>query len=111
LGVRTIEIAGGEHLAEADFQQAARYCTIRRIRGRAAAPDIILCLGGKKVVPEKIRRRPGWNEIPAIHNHRIVEIESPLILQPGPAALTDGLDAMVAALWPTLRLSPHTIPR
>jgi iron complex transport system substrate-binding protein len=35
-----------------------------------------------------------------VQNGRIVEIKSPLILQPGPAALTDGLDAIVAALWP-----------
>ena len=35
-----------------------------------------------------------------MRNDRIVEIKSPLILQPGPAALTDGLDAIVAALWP-----------
>jgi iron complex transport system substrate-binding protein len=36
-----------------------------------------------------------------VRNNRIVEIKSPLILQPGPAALTDGLDAIVKALWPT----------
>jgi iron complex transport system substrate-binding protein len=34
-----------------------------------------------------------------VRDGRIVEIKSPLILQPGPAALTDGLDAIVAALW------------
>jgi iron complex transport system substrate-binding protein len=38
--------------------------------------------------------------IPAVRHNRVVEIKSPLILQPGPAALTDGLDAVVAALWP-----------
>ena len=54
---------------------------------------------GKKVVPDKIRRRPGWSEIPAVRDGRIVEIKSPLILQPGPAALTGGLDTIVAALW------------
>jgi hypothetical protein len=43
---------------------------------------------GKKVVPEKIRQRPGWDAIPAVRNNRLVEIKSPLILQPGPAALT-----------------------
>jgi iron complex transport system substrate-binding protein len=37
-----------------------------------------------------------------VRHDRIVEIKSPLILQPGPAALTDGLDAIVAALWPAL---------
>jgi iron complex transport system substrate-binding protein len=49
-------------------------------------------------VPEKIKARPGFAGIPAIRDDQIVEIKSPLILQPGPAALTDGLDAIVAAL-------------
>jgi iron complex transport system substrate-binding protein len=35
-----------------------------------------------------------------VRNNRIVEIKSTIILQPGPAALTDGLDAIVKALWP-----------
>jgi iron complex transport system substrate-binding protein len=64
-----------------------------------AAPDLILASWcGKKVVPDKIRQRPGWETIPAVRDGRIVEIKSPLILQPGPAALTDGLDAIIAAL-------------
>ena len=64
-----------------------------------AAPDLILASWcGKKVVPERIRQRPGWNTIPAVRNNRIVEIKSPLILQPGPVALTDGLDAIIAAI-------------
>ena len=36
--------------------------------------------------------------MPAVRDGRIVEIKSPLILQPGPAALTDGLDAICIAL-------------
>lgn len=65
----------------------------------AANPDVILASWcGKKVVPDKIRRRPGWGTIAAVRDGRIVEIKSPLILQPGPAALTDGLDAIMAAL-------------
>ena len=65
----------------------------------AANPDVILASWcGKKVVPDKIRQRPGWDVIAAVRDDRIVEIKSPLILQPGPAALTDGLDAIVAAL-------------
>jgi iron complex transport system substrate-binding protein len=97
-----IEIAGGEDiLPELRFQQAARDRIILPDLVRAAAPDVILASWcGKKVVPDKIRKRPGWNEIPAVRNHRIVEIKSALILQPGPAALTDGLDAIIAALWP-----------
>ena len=97
-----IEIAGGEDiLPKLRFQQAAKDRTILPDVVRTAAPDVILASWcGKKVVPDKIRKRPGWSEIPAVRNDRIIEIKSPLILQPGPAALTDGLDAIVAALWP-----------
>jgi iron complex transport system substrate-binding protein len=107
-----IEIAGGEDiLPHLRSQKAAKDRIVSPDIVRAAAPDVILASWcGKKVVPDKIRQRPGWSAIPAVRNGRIVEIKSPLILQPGPAALTDGLDAIVAALWPTP--SPlHTIPR
>ncbi len=99
-----IEIAGGEDiLPQLRFQKAAKDRIIAPDVVRAAAPDVILASWcGKKVVPDKIRGRPGWSEIPAVRDNRIVEIKSPLILQPGPAALTDGLDAIVAALWPPL---------
>lgn len=98
-----IEIAGGEDvLPELRFQKAAKDRIISPDTVRELAPDVILASWcGKKVVPNKIRTRPGWSEIPAVRNDRIVEIKSPLILQPGPAALTDGLDAIVAALWPS----------
>ena len=108
-----IEIAGGEDiLPKLRFQQAAKDRIILPDVVRAAAPDVILASWcGKKVVPDKIRKRPGWNEIPAVRNDRIVEIKSPLILQPGPAALTDGLDAIVAALWPArYRPALHPAP-
>ena len=97
-----IEIAGGEDvLPRLRFQQAARDRIISSDTVRDTAPDVILASWcGKKVVPERIRSRPGWGDIPAVRNDRIVEIKSPLILQPGPAALTDGLDSIVKALWP-----------
>lgn len=56
------------------------------------APDIILgswC--GKKFRPDKVAARPGWDVIPAVRHGELHEIKSPLILQPGPAALTDGV--------------------
>ena len=62
-----------------------------------AAPDIIIgswC--GKKFVPQKVARRPGFGDIPAVRSGFLREIKSSLILQPGPAALTDGLDALLA---------------
>ncbi len=96
-----IEIAGGEDaLPKLRFQQAAKDRIIAPDVVREAAPDVILASWcGKKVVPDRIRQRPGWSEIPAVRNNRIVEIKSTIILQPGPAALTDGLDAIVKALW------------
>jgi iron complex transport system substrate-binding protein len=96
-----IEIAGGEDvLPKLRFQHAAKDRIISPDVVRDAAPDAILASWcGKKVVPDRIRKRPGWSEIPAVRNDRIIEIKSTIILQPGPAALTDGLDAIVAALW------------
>ncbi|WP_027582350.1 cobalamin-binding protein [Bradyrhizobium sp. Ai1a-2] len=97
-----IEIAGGEDaLPGLRLRKAAKDRIIAPDIVRDAAPDVILASWcGKKVVPDRIRNRPGWSEIPAVRNDRIVEIKSTIILQPGPAALTDGLDAIVAALWP-----------
>jgi len=59
------------------------------------APDVILgswC--GKRFRPEQVEERAGWQEIPAVRASELHEIKSPLILQPGPAALTDGLNAL-----------------
>jgi len=59
------------------------------------APDIILgswC--GKKFRPGQVAARQGWQAIPAVRDDELHEIKSPLILQPGPAALTAGLDAL-----------------
>ncbi len=56
------------------------------------APDIIIgswC--GKKFRPERVAERPGWDTIPAVRDSEIHEIKSAVILQPGPAALTDGI--------------------
>lgn len=98
-----IELAGGiEAFPQYARAPAAkdRFVTSEEVIN--AAPDIIIgswC--GKKLRPEKIMARSGWGSIPAIQNNRIHEIKSPLILQPGPAALTDGLDAIIAALRPT----------
>jgi iron complex transport system substrate-binding protein len=59
------------------------------------APDIVVgswC--GKKFRPEKVAARPGWDAIPAVAGGHLVEIKSCDILQPGPAALTDGLEQL-----------------
>ncbi len=95
-----IEIAGGEDVfAEMRGKPAAKDRIVTPADVVARSPDVILASWcGKKVRAEKIAARPGWSEIPAVKGGRIVEIKSPIILQPGPAALTDGLDAIRAAL-------------
>ena len=65
-------------------------------------PDIVIgswC--GKKFRPERVAARPGWDRVPAVREGELHEVKSPLILQPGPAALTDGLDALhaIIAAW------------
>ena len=56
------------------------------------APDIIIgSLCGKKFRPEKAAAREGWQDVPAVRHKQIFEIKSADILQPGPAALTDGV--------------------
>ena len=63
------------------------------------APDIIIgswC--GRKFRPEKVRARPGWEAVPAVRDGHVYEIKSSVILQPGPAALTDGVSAIQALI-------------
>ena len=65
----------------------------------AARPDIIIgswC--GKKFAPAKVAARPGFAQVPAVSGGWLREIKSTLILQPGPAALTDGLDQLAGII-------------
>ena len=94
-------IAGGDDIFPA--RAAASLGRDRIIANDAevidAAPDIIIgswC--GKKFRPEKLAARAGWSDIPAVRDGQLHEIKSPIILQPGPAALTDGLDALAAII-------------
>jgi iron complex transport system substrate-binding protein len=58
-------------------------------------PDIIIASWcGKRVRRDYIAKRAGWDTVPAIRTSDVYEIKSPIILQPGPAALTDGLDTL-----------------
>ncbi len=91
-----IEIAGGiEAFPEHSLRKSAPERIVSAVEVIAAAPDIIIgswC--GKKFVPAKVAARPGFDAVPAVCDGWLREIKSPLILQPGPAALTDGLDAL-----------------
>jgi iron complex transport system substrate-binding protein len=53
---------------------------------------------GKKFQPGRVAARSGWSEVPAIRAGDLYEIKSSIILQPGPAALTDGVREIHAHL-------------
>ncbi len=91
-----IAIAGGRdvfaHLAAA---KSAKERIVSAADVIAAAPEIVIgswC--GKKFRPERFAGRPGFDAIPAVAGGQLHEIKSSIILQPGPAALTDGLEAV-----------------
>jgi iron complex transport system substrate-binding protein len=106
-----VEIAGGEDVfSELSFSQAATGRVIRE--GKTVIekkPEVILgswC--GKKFRPEKVAARPGWDAIPAVQAGQLHEVKSADILQPGPAALTDGVRRIHEILRDSLRPSPRT---
>jgi iron complex transport system substrate-binding protein len=88
-----VEIAGGDPVFP-DRRHAGlakdRIVTSEQVI--AAAPDVIVgswC--GKPLRPERITSRSGWETIPAVRNGHVYEVKSAFILQPGPAALTEGV--------------------
>jgi iron complex transport system substrate-binding protein len=89
-----IRIAGGDdcfpELAQMPMGKDRIIAQAQTIIDRA--PDIIIgSLCGKKFRPENVVARQGWGNVPAVCHHQIFEIKSADILQPGPAALTDGV--------------------
>jgi iron complex transport system substrate-binding protein len=92
-----IDIAGGEDIfAEQSRSPLAqdRRPTAEAVIARA--PEIIIgswC--GKHFRPERVAARPGWAAIPAVHNERMHEIKSAIILTPGPVAISEGLPLLL----------------
>ncbi len=95
-----VEIAGGQPI----FPELAG---ARLAPGRVVTPEevarrnpevIFASWCGKRVRLDAIRSRPGWSEVAAVRDGRVHEISSTLILQPGPASLTEGVRALHAHL-------------
>jgi len=92
-----IEIAGGEDcFPELSLQALGRDRIIADpLTVVQRDPDIVIgswC--GRKFRPEHVYRREGWQQVRAVRDQQVFEIKSAAILQPGPAALTDGLDQL-----------------
>lgn len=95
-----IEIAGGDPVFP-DLRHArlGKDRIIDEARVLAAAPDVFIgswC--GRPVRKEKVLARPGWDAVPAIRDGRVYEVKSSYILQPGPAALTEGVRQLHAVI-------------
>lgn len=91
-----IEVVGGDNVFAAESMgklASERFVSHDRII--AAAPDVILASWcGKPVDIQSIMDREGYDAIPAVQHKRIHELDPAIILQPGPACLTDGLDTL-----------------
>ena len=95
-----IGIAGGDDIfAELARGRSAKERIVKPEQVVQSRPDIIIgswC--GKRFVPTKVRERASFADVPAVVTGELHEIKSTVILQPGPAALTDGLDALQAII-------------
>ena len=94
IAAELIRIAGGDDIFPERALEPLAKARILEDAGEVIrrAPDIILgswC--GKKFRPEKVAARADWDAIPAVRDGQLFEVKSPIILQPGPAALTDGV--------------------
>lgn len=95
-----VEIAGGEPIfPQLRYEHDAARRIVNPHEVAAAEPDVIIASWcGRKVNKALIRARAGWETIPAVRNGHIYEVKSTYILQPGPAALTEGVLQLHAIL-------------
>jgi iron complex transport system substrate-binding protein len=95
-----IAIAGGDDVfEELSRSQAASGRIVQPDAVLARAPDVMVASWcGKKFRPERVRERAGWDALPAVRDGELHEIKSAEILQPGPAALTDGVRRLHAII-------------
>jgi iron complex transport system substrate-binding protein len=88
-----IELCGGDDVfaEHRQYPDAKRRIVADPMEVVRRSPDIMLASWcGKAFKPERVRMRPGWEQMPAVANGHMYEIHSAVILQPGPAALTEG---------------------
>ncbi len=103
-----IEIAGGEPIfPELRNAGLGKQRIVESEEVIRRAPDIIIASWcGKPVKKDEIAARPGWCGIPAVRNGHVHEVKSSLILQPGPAALTDGIRALQQIIMRAAKKKP-----
>lgn len=110
-----IEIAGGECIfPDLRRHQAAKDRIVNPSDVIAGDPEVIIASWcGRHVKKNVIREREGWQEISACRDNHIYEVKSAFILQPGPAALTEGVRQLHAILARTInqQVDPRVLPQ
>jgi iron complex transport system substrate-binding protein len=88
-----VELAGGEDVCvESRASQGATGRIYEPLEVARRAPEVVVASWcGKKASAARIRARPGWDAVPAVRDDALYEVKSTFILQPGPAALSDGV--------------------
>jgi iron complex transport system substrate-binding protein len=100
-----VEIAGGVPIyPELRGAGLAKHRVVAAEDVARRDPEVIVASWcGKRVRTDSIAARPGWNAVSAVRAGHIYEIKSALILQPGPAALTDGVRELHEAIGRAVR--------
>jgi len=108
-----IEIAGGDDVCiESRAQQGAKGRVYEPAEIARRNPDVVIASWcGRKVSREKIRARPGWSAVQAVIDDQLYEVKSSHILQPGPAALSDGVDQLAQIIAAVARGERLPSPR
>ncbi|RKH09378.1 cobalamin-binding protein [Corallococcus sp. CA053C] len=91
-----VEVVGGEDVCqESRASQGAKGRIFEPAEVARRDPEgVIASWCGRKAKREKIASRPGWERVRAVVDDQLYEVRSSYILQPGPAALTDGVDQL-----------------
>ncbi len=108
-----IEIAGGDDVCvESRAQQGAKGRVYQPAEIARRNPEVVIASWcGRKVSREKIQARPGWSAVQAVIDDQLYEVKSSHILQPGPAALSDGVDQLAQIIAAVARGERLPSPR
>jgi len=108
-----MEIAGGDDVCiESRAQQGAKGRVYQPAEIARRNPEVVIASWcGRKVSREKIRARPGWSAVQAVIDDQLYEVKSSQILQPGPAALSDGVDQLAQIIAAVARGERLPSPR